>query len=66
MSRKQRWAEMRAALGWIARSWLRPAGAEATWEQPGHAPSDREGGPRHGPTQVGESAVPHSSAAGNR
>ena len=28
-----RWLELEASLTWIARSWLRPGDAEATWEQ---------------------------------
>ncbi len=66
MSRSERWAEARAVLRWAVRSWLRPAGAEADWEQPGTAATTGGGGPHHGPSQVGESAVPHTSAGGNR
>lgn len=29
----RRASEWRAALGWIVRSWFRPAGSEARWEQ---------------------------------
>jgi hypothetical protein len=28
-----RWPEIRAVLGWCARSWLRPAGDSLDWEQ---------------------------------
>ncbi len=28
-----RWPELRALIGWVVHSWLRPAGSTGTWEQ---------------------------------
>ena len=28
-----RWPELRALIGWVVHSWLRPAGSAGTWEQ---------------------------------
>lgn len=32
-SRRSRWVELGATLGWVLSSWLRPAGGESGWEQ---------------------------------
>ena len=30
---RRRWPEVEAALRWIVRSWIRPSGSVARWEQ---------------------------------
>ncbi len=37
----ERWPELRAVILWALRSWLRPAGSEAGWEQGSEADKRR-------------------------